>query len=221
MRIRLRLFAVCRDRVGTDHLELDVVSDPCTAADVLAAVQSVAPELADVMPAVRLAVNQRFAEPGDRVTGDDELALIPPVSGGSSGLFAVRTEKLDPREAERAVAHDGAGAVVTFQGTVRDRTDGHSVTHLDYEAYDGMAQRVLEEVAHAAEVRFEGVRVAVLHRTGRLAVGEVSVVISVSAPHRAAAFDATRYVIERLKADVPIWKKEARADGSVWVGVGS
>jgi molybdopterin synthase catalytic subunit len=222
MRIRLRLFASCRDRVGSDHLDLELPPDNPTVRALLRAVGQTAPELAPLLPALRVAVNQRFADDDQVVGPGDEVALIPPVSGGADdGQFRVQAEPLDPRAVEAAVAHPGAGAVVTFQGTVRNRTGEHEVTHLDYEAYDAMAERVLREVGAEAEARWPGVRVAVVHRTGRVEVGEVSVVIAVSSPHRPAAFEACRHVIERLKEDVPIWKKEARRDGSVWVGRGS
>lgn len=221
MRIRLRLFAVCRDRVGADQVEIELWSVNPRVQDLLDAVKTAHPELEPVLPAVRVAVNQRFAEDDQPIGPSDELALIPPVSGGDGRLLELRAEPLDPREVEAAVAHPGAGAVLTFQGTVRNRTGAHEVTHLDYEAYDGMAERVLRSIAEEAEARWPGVRVAVVHRTGRVAVGEVSVVISVASPHRPAAFEAGRHVIERLKEDAPIWKKEARIDGSVWIGQGS
>lgn len=221
MRIRLRLFALCRERVGADHLDLELPTVNPTVSELLRAVRDVAPELEEVLPAVRVAVNQRFVEDDVVIDASDELALIPPVSGGDDRLFALREESLDAREVEAAVEHDGAGAVVTFQGTVRNRTGEHEVTHLDYEAYDAMAERVLREIGFETEARWPGTRVAVVHRTGRVPVGEVSVVIAVSSPHRPAAFEACRHVIERLKQDAPIWKREARTDGSVWIGQGS
>ncbi|MEL7240059.1 MAG: molybdenum cofactor biosynthesis protein MoaE, partial [Planctomycetota bacterium] len=150
----------------------------------------------------------------------DELALIPPVSGGHD-LFEVRNEPLEVAEVEAAVRHGGAGAVVSFTGTVRNNTKGVAVDALEYEAYRSMAEKYLRTIGHEIAERWPDTRVAMLHRVGRLAVGEASVVIAVSSPHRADAFDACRHSIERLKEDVPIWKKEFRTDGSVWVGVGS
>lgn len=179
------------------------------------------PKLAELLPAVRVAVNRVFAEDDAVVGPDDELALIPPVSGGAGPLIELRAAPIDARETEAAVANDGAGAVLSFQGTVRNRTGDHAVTHLDYEVYPEMARAVLQRIAEAAESRWSGAKVAILHRHGRLAIGEVSVAISVAHPHRAEAFEACRFVIEELKRDVPIWKKEHRGDGSVWVGVGS
>jgi len=221
MRIRLRLFAICRDRVGRDHLDLELSSVNPTVRELLRCLPDAAPELAPLLPAVRVAVNQRFADADQALGPDDEVALIPPVSGGGSeGRGWLQAEPLDPRAVEATVAHPGAGAVVTFQGAVRNRTGEHDVTHLDYEAYDGMAQRVLQQVGEEAEARWPGVRVAVAHRTGRVEVGEVSVVIAVSSPHRDAAFEACRYVIERLKQDVPIWKKEVDTNGEAWIGQG-
>jgi len=224
MRIRLRLFAVCRERVGADQVELELSAVNPTVRDLLRTLARAHPELEPVLPAVRVAVNRRFAELDAPVSTADELALIPPVSGGDGRVFALRDAPLDPREVEAAVRHAGAGAVVTFQGTVRDLTvdesGAHEVTHLAYEAYADMAEAVLRRIGDEAQARWPGVRLAAVHRVGRLALGEVAVVIAASSPHRPAAFEACRYVIERLKEDVPIWKKEARADGSVWGGQG-
>jgi molybdopterin synthase catalytic subunit len=228
MRIHVRLFAICRERAGADHLDVDVPGDSATVKTLLDAVVTRAPRLAPLLPAVRVAVNQTFAGPDQTIGAEDEVALIPPVSGGASQRFVVTETSLDPREVEALVATGESGAVLTFQGTVRNHAGrgtpedaGRPVTHLEYEAYDDMAVAFLSRIAQEAESRWPGVRVAVHHRKGRLAVGEVSVVIAVAHPHRAEAFDACRHVIERLKEDVPIWKKEIRADGSVWVGVGS
>lgn len=235
MRVRVVLFAVCRERAKSDQISVELPDTGATAADVLRAVERAAPALSEVLPAVRVAVNLAFVEPDHPIGANDEVALIPPVSGGapeagkaSEGTegplevwAALGEEPLDPREVEAQVAGSGQGARVTFQGTVRNRTGDHGVVALEYEAYPAMALAVLRQIGNEGVRGWPGARVAVAHRTGRLTVGEVSVVICVSHPHRAQAFEACRHVIERLKQDVPIWKKEIREDGSVWVGIGS
>ena len=187
-----------------------------------AALTAASPALAPLLPVTRVAVNQEFALSDTVIRAGDEVALIPPVSGGSGqGPFEIRTSEITLAEVERAVHHGGAGAVVSFAGNVRDKTGEHEVEALEYEAYDEMAQRYLAKIGGEVADRWPGARVAILHRKGRLIVGETSVVIAVSSPHRAEAFEGCRHAIEQLKKDVPIWKREIRADGSVWVGVGS
>jgi molybdopterin synthase catalytic subunit len=131
--------------------------------------------------------------------------------------FTVTAEPLDARALENAVAHPAAGALATFVGIVRDNTDGEPATHLEYEAYAPLAESEMAKIAEEAEQRWPGVRIAGAHRTGRLEVGEASVVIAVSAAHRADAIEACRYCIDELKDRVPVWKKEFRPDGSYWV----
>jgi molybdopterin synthase catalytic subunit len=155
----------------------------------------------------------------DRVNAGDEVAFIPPVSGGAVNepLIEITTKPLDARRLEAAVAHAGAGAICTFTGVVRDQSQGKSVTHLEYEAYAGMAATEMRRIATEISARWQRTRVAMAHRTGSLAIGEASVVVSVSAPHRAEAFEACRWGIDTLKESVPIWKKEFASDGSYWV----
>jgi len=164
-----------------------------------------------------LMVNQEYARADRELREGDEVALIPPVSGGG-GFFRVGPEPLDAREVEAAVADPSAGAVVTFTGTVRDRARGRSVVALEYEAYGPAAERMLAQIGREISERWGIGRVAIAHRIGRLGVGEASVVIAVSTPHRAEGFAACAYAIERLKEIVPIWKKEHYADGAVWIG---
>lgn len=222
MRIHVRLFAVCRDRAGADGLDLNLEGDTVNVKALKAAVAALVPAIAPLMPIVRVAVNQTFAFDPDPIIEGDEVALIPPVSGGRpEGLFEVRSGPVSTQEVEEAVRHPGAGAVASFLGTVRDHTQEHAVTALEYEAYTEMAEKYLRLVGDEVLSQWPGTRIAILHRTGRLIPGEPSVAISVSSPHRAHAFEACRHAIERLKEDVPIWKKELRGDGSVWVGVGS
>jgi MoaE-MoaD fusion protein len=222
MALSVRLYAVCRERAGVDRVSIALPPQGTTVAGLLALIAQATPVLAPLLPLVRVAVNQEMARADDPVKETDEVALIPPVSGGSGqGPFGVTADKIDVAMVERIVANPRAGAIITFAGTVRDRTGEHDVVALEYEAYAEMAERFLRRIGEEIDARWPGTRTAILHRIGRLVVGETSVVIAVASPHRAQAFDACRYAIERLKQDVPIWKKEVRTDGTIWVGVGS
>ena len=157
----------------------------------------------------------------DSVVSDgDEVAFIPPVSGGAHAVgvfFEITAQPLDARRLEAAVAHAGAGAICTFTGVVRDSSRGRSVTHLEYEAYADMAKAEMQKIAQEIAQNWPEARVAMAHRTGRLEIGEASVVVSASCPHRAEAIAACKWGIDRLKESVPIWKKEHAADGTFWI----
>src|SRR6266851_2084524 len=210
--VRTRLFARLREQAGTDAESVEVQAGS-TVADVYDALRKLHPALETNRESVRAAVNQEFAGWDAVVTNGDEVAFIPPVSGGAHAvgvLFELTTAPLDARRLEAAVAHPGAGAICTFTGIVRDSSRGRSVTHLEYEAYAEMATGEIAE-------RWPQARVAMAHRTGRLEIGEASVVVAASCPHRAEAIDACRWGIDRLKESVPIWKKEHAPDGTFWI----
>lgn len=219
MRVTLRHFAVIRETIGRKEEAIDIPAGETIGAlfDRLA---SEHPRLAPLKRSVMMMANQEYVADDYVVRDGDEIAFIPPVSGGgeSGRLFRITEEALDPRETERAVADSGAGAIVTFTGVVRDNGRGRAVTALDYEAYAPAAEKMLAQVADEIEERWGLKRVAIIHRIGLLKVGEASVVISISSPHREAAFEAALYAIERLKEIVPIWKKEHYEDGAVWIG---
>ena len=222
MRVTVRLFAVCRERVHREAIEVEIAGDSADLRTLFSAIETEYPPLAPLLPIVRVAVNHAFASDRDRIREGDEVALIPPVAGGSGiGPFEIRSTPIQLSVVENAVRHGGAGAVVSFLGTVRERTGQHDVLALEYEAYVEMAERWLRTIGDEIRQQWPEARTAILHRIGHLEVGEASVAIAVSSPHRADAFEACRHAIERLKQDVPIWKKEIRKDGSVWVGVGS
>ncbi len=218
MRIDVLFFGAARERAGLSRDAL-VLGDGATVAEARAALGERFPALAAVLPHVRFAVNERFVDAAAPLGDGDVLALIPPVAGGAP-LVALWTAPLDPRAVEALVAGPDRGGLVTFTGAVRDHTGPHAVVRLEYEAYESMALKVLESIREETIARWPAARVAVHHRLGVLAVGEAAVIIAVAAAHRADAFEACRHVIERLKQDVPIFKKEVRADGSVWVGLG-
>lgn len=233
--VTVRYFAVVREALGRDRDELSL-PDGATAGDALDAVLAGQPALDRSRRSLLLMVNQAYAPPGTPLADGDEVALIPPVSGGSGGavpnestdpagddgsrgrLFRVTDQPLDPREAEAAVADPSCGAILTFTGAVRDNARGQAVTELAYEAYAEAAERMMATIADEIAELHGVERVAILHRVGVLGPGEASVVISVASPHRPEAFDAGRHAIERLKEIVPIWKKEHYRDGSTWIG---
>ena len=217
--VRTRLFARLRELAGVDGENVQVPAGS-TVADVYEALRKSHPALEPDRGSVRAAVNQEFADWDVIVADGDEVAFIPPVSGGAHAvgvLFELTTDPLDARRLEAAVVHKGAGAICTFTGIVRDSSRGRSVTHLEYEVYAEMATAEMHKIAGEIEERWPEARVAMAHRTGRLEIGEASVVVSVSCPHRAEAIDACRWGIDRLKQSVPIWKKEHAADGTYWI----
>jgi molybdopterin synthase catalytic subunit len=217
--VRVRFFARLREQAG---LESEGLSVPIrsTVADVYDAMRSLHPALEADRKAVRGAINQEFADWTATVADGDEVAFIPPVSGGAHAvgvLFELTARPLDARRLEAAVEHKGAGAICTFTGVVRDHSRGRTVTHLDYEAYSEMATAQMRKIGDEIAERWPEVRVAMAHRTGKLEIGEASVVVSVSSPHRAEAIAACKWGIDRLKESVPIWKKEHAADGTFWI----
>jgi molybdopterin converting factor subunit 1 len=215
--VGIRYFAMIREIVGRSS-ERRRVPENATVGALFDALIAEHPRLERVRPVTMLMVNQTYVDADHALRDGDEVALIPPVSGGAGGRFRVQDEPLDPRANEALVAHPGAGAIVTFVGTVRDHGRGRGVTRLEYEAYAPAAERMLEQIGREIAERWQLEHVAIAHRVGSLPVGEASVVISVAAPHRDAAFDACRYAIERIKEIVPIWKKEFYEDGAIWIG---
>ena len=220
MQVHLRYFAALRETLGRAE-ETRHVAEGTTAGALFDLLVADEPRLAGMRRSVMLMVNQEYAPASHPLADGDELALIPPVSGGapaSAPRFRVTTEPLDPREVEAAVADAAAGAIVTFTGTVRDHARGRVVTALDYEAYGPAAEKMLTRIGDEIRERWGIERVAIVHRTGLLQIGEASVVIAVASPHRGEAFAACHYAIERIKEIVPIWKKEFYADGAAWIG---
>ncbi len=216
MALTVLYFAAARDAAGTDREALEAV--PPDVAALRRALEARHPPLARLLPRCRLAVDQEFADDAAPLRDGAEVAVVPPVSGGAA-LARVVDRPLSLDEVVRAVAAPGRGGIATFTGTVRTETRGRRVVRLEYEAYAPMAERKLAEIADALE-REHGAAVAVVHRVGVLAPGEAAVVIAAAAPHRAPAFRACEAAIERVKREVPIWKREVFEDGSVWVGAG-
>jgi molybdopterin synthase catalytic subunit len=220
VRVRVRLFARYREALGRDRLEVDLPEDG-TVESAWSAVADRHPELAPYRPFTLFAVGQDYVSPEHRLRPDDELCLFPPVSGGASAdIYRVVTEPLSPDAIAAEVDDPGAGGIVIFSGVVRNETGGRPVKFLEYEAHAAMAEVKMREIGESLRARWSGVkRVAMLHRIGRLEIGEASVLIAVSAAHRGDAFEACRYAIDTLKRTVPVWKKEHFEDGEVWVGL--
>jgi MoaE-MoaD fusion protein len=210
VKVTVKLFAGLRERAGWSQCELEGVE---RVADVWAALG-----LGDEPAGVLYAVNKEYAAPDRALADGDEVALIPPVSGGS---FRLSEEPLDLAAAVTEVKSDEAGAIATFVGTTRIHSRGRTVVHLEYEAYPEMAERVMAEIADELKGRYELCEVAIHHRVGRVGIGEPSVVIAVSAPHRTAALAACKDAIDTLKETVPLWKKEVYEGGEEWIGRGS
>ena len=168
------------------------------------------------MRSAAVAVNQEYAGPEYILNDGDEVAILPPVSGGADDLVQIVKEPIQTDRIVQAVKSGGDGAVCVFDGIVRDNTRGRATLHLDYEAYEEMALRQMRMLREEAIARFGVREVAIVHRLGRLFVGETSVFIAVASAHRAAAFDACRFLIDTLKKTVPIWKREQFVDGAVW-----
>lgn len=212
MKVVVRLFAALRERAGTGERALEL-PDGARLADVWPALG-----LGEQPPGLLYALNKRYADPASELSEGDEVGLIPPVSGGA---FRLSEDPLDPSTVIAEVADERAGAVAAFIGTTRVHSRDRTVLYLDYEAYDGMAEQVMSEIADELKARYDLCEIAIAHRVGRVDVGGLSVVIAASAPHRADALAACRDAIDALKERVPLWKKEVYQGGEEWIGRGS
>jgi len=212
MVVQVRLFAGLRERAGWSERELEV-DDGTRVADIWGLL-----DLGERTPGVLYAVNHEYAAEDRVLVSGDEVALIPPVSGGA---FRLTDEPIDPSSVVEEVSDPRAGAIATFLGTTRVESRGRTVRYLDYEAYGGMAEKVMAELADELKTRHGLCGVAITHRVGRVDIGEISVAIAVSAPHRAAAIAACAEAIDALKETVPLWKKEVYEGGAEWIGRGS
>jgi len=226
MRVRVLFFGMLREMMGRqdDAIELPEGS---SVAGLLAHCESQDPRLKEYLPSLAVAVNQHYATVDLKLKPGDEVALLPPVSGGAPDLVgtqpgehrrraAIVREPIDTQRVLAALKSGEDGAAVVFEGIVRNQTRGRRTLYLDYEAYEEMALREMESLAAQALAQFQVRDVALVHRLGRIGIGETSVLIAVASAHRAVAFDACRWLIDTLKRTVPIWKKEYFEDGAVW-----
>jgi molybdopterin synthase catalytic subunit len=221
MRVRVLFFGVLKDIAGKASDEVSL-PEGATVGDLLTHYAQDT-RLNGMLGSIAVALNQEYARPTDRLRDHDEVGLLPPVSGGKeSAQPAARSrveltrERIDTAALAGSLKRPEDGAVVVFEGIVRDHSRGRRTLYLDYEAYEPMAHKQLDEVTALALSKFKVREVAVMHRLGRIPIGETSVAIAVSSAHRAAAFDACRWIIDTLKKTVPIWKKEYFEDGAVW-----
>ncbi|MCK5943685.1 MAG: molybdopterin converting factor subunit 1 [Planctomycetes bacterium] len=221
IRVTLRCFAAVRETLGTDSMTVEVAAGTT--------VHGLREKVAESHPAllrlpVAFAINRDYARAESVLEDGDEVAFIPPISGGSGDRelyrFDLTDGVIDPRALEAECRTDRDGAVVTFAGTTRDHNEGAEVLSLSYETYTEMAQRVMCGLFEEAIKRFPITRARVVHRLGEVPVGEASVVVVVASPHRGPAFDACRFLMDRLKNEVPIWKREKLRDGAGerWIG---
>jgi molybdopterin converting factor subunit 1 len=225
-RFRIKLFATLRERARAAELSREF-PEGTTVGEIWNRLLAEFPALGGHHDGVAFAVNQEYVREDYRPGNDDEVAFIPPVSGGVDpsassetwiGPVSIGREPIEVEALERAVADPAAGATVTFAGTTRNGNAGRRVLHLEYEAYEPMALSEMRKLMREAGERFKIVRIAIQHRIGFVAIGEISVAIAVSAAHRAEAFEACRFAIDRLKEVVPVWKKEYFEGGEVWIG---
>ena len=226
MQVRVLFFGVLKDLVGRGSEAL-TLPDHATARDVIEHYEQRFSSLKGKLASIAISINQQYAQPGDRLRAGDEVALLPPVSGGAVSAselpraaepshVAIVHHKIDTAAALEKIKQPEDGAVVVFEGIVRNHSRGRRTLFLEYEAYEQMALKEMESLAEQARSQFPIRDVAIVHRLGRLEIGETSVLIVVASAHRAAAFEACRWIIDTLKRTVPIWKKEHFEDGAVW-----
>ena len=214
--IRVLFFGAARDAVEANQLDL-ALEAPATVASAFQNLKTRFSMLERFGRSLLFAVNQEYATADTQLQENDELAVFPPVSGGSHDFFELTTDTIDVGEAARRVVLPECGATVTLDGYAREWTKGKRTLYLVYEAYDAMALTEMQRLGVEAHKQFEIAHIGIVHRTGRIDIGETSVVIAASAPHRRAAFQACEWAIKELKRTVPIWKKEIYADGEAWV----
>ena len=224
MRVRVLFFGMLKEMAGRAADEIDL-RDGASVRDVLAHYEAKVADLKRSLPFVAIAVNQQYAGPDTKLNANDEVALLPPVSGGTADdaddttarrCACIVREPIQTQATVQGLKRGEDGAALAFEGVVRNQTRGRKTMYLEYEAYEEMALAQLEKLAAEALEKFQVRDVAIVHRLGRLEIGETSVLIAVASAHRAAAFEACRWLIDTLKRTVPIWKKEFFEDGAVW-----
>ena len=220
MRVRVLFFGMLKELMGRSSDELSLPSG-ATLADLMEHYQAAVPRLTEYSRSIALSINQHYAAPAETLSDGDEVALLPPVSGGNPDAVAeplvrIVRERIDPHQIVPPLEKPEDGAIVMFDGIVRNHSRGRRTLYLDYDAYEEMALLQMRSLAAEAMSRYAIRNVAMVHRLGRIETGESSVFIAVVSAHRAAAFDACRWLIDTLKKTVPIWKKEYFEDGAVW-----
>ncbi|WDL97070.1 molybdenum cofactor biosynthesis protein [Alicyclobacillus sp. ALC3] len=214
MKLTIKLFAGLAERAGSSAITVDIQSETISVEALKAVVEERFPDNVDSVRRALVAINRRYVEDGQLISASDEVALIPPVSGGSPyPSCRITTEPLEPAEALLELADPAFGGTVLFSGTVREWTRGRQSLYLEYEAYLDMALAQMQKIEAEVQAEWPGVRTLQWHRIGQLFPTDIAVLCAAASPHRDAAFQAARTLIERLKKEVPIWKKEFYADG--------
>ena len=222
MKIEVKYFAFFRQQIGRTSDEINL-PNPATVADLLNSLRTIYPGVKDALNTAQISVNMEFVSLDTPLSARDEVALIPPVSGGNVnsnelGLFKITDTTITVQDVTKPIRGNDVGAVVTFLGTVRDNTMGRATAYLEYEAYAPMAEKKMAEIANEVRDKWGIKRMAMIHRVGRLEIGQVSVAVGVASPHRKDGFEACQYAMDRLKQIVPIWKREVWCDGEEeWV----
>ena len=223
MQVRILFFGMLKDMAGRG-CDLLTLPEHATLGDVVFHYEKITPKLREIAASIAISINQEFATPDSPLKEGDEVAFLPPVSGGTPdsksnaerGTASIIWEKIDTQAVLARLTRSADGAAVVFEGMVRDNTRGRPTLYLIYEAYEEMALKQMDGLIEQALQQFPIRAVSIVHRLGRLEIGETSVLIVVASAHRAAAFDACRWLIDTLKRTVPIWKKEHFEDGAVW-----
>jgi molybdopterin synthase catalytic subunit len=215
MQVIAKLFGAVREAAGAKELSL-TLSEGAVARDVWALLLDEHPSIAPFADRLAVSVNLEIRSLDAELHDGDEIAFLPPVSGGA-GSCSLSQGPIDVGEVIARVSGPGMGGIVSFIGAVRNRARGRDIRHLEYESYPEMAEREMDRIAREAAERWPGTRVAIAHRAGHLEIGDIAVVVVAAAPHRGEAFEACRYAIDTLKECVPIWKKEVATDGEYWV----
>jgi molybdopterin synthase catalytic subunit len=227
MEVRLLFFATLKDIVGARELRLEIPAG-ATVGDLLTHLEGSYPRIKAYRPVVLTAINEEYADQAASVHEGDEVAIFPPVSGGEVGseittvsregeLYQITRDPIDAQAVSRQLLRPGDGAICIFEGVVRNNSKGKRTLHLVYEGYETMALKKLEEIGIFVRQAWDIGCIAMIHRLGHLDIGETSVAVIVTSPHRRAAFDACHYAIDKLKKVVPIWKKEFFEDGEIWI----
>ena len=214
MKVRARFFGLYRELVGNNQADLEV-EDKTSLAEIKQKIFVSFPQLAAFKDNMLLAVNSEYSTAAQQLKEGDEIAVLPPLSGGAD--IEITTAPISVEVVAKMVKRDCHGALVTFTGVVRDSSEGHRVLFMEYEVFGEMALKKLAEIADEVRARWQPLDIAISHRVGKLEVGEVALAIAVASPHRKEAFAACQYAVDRIKEIVPIWKKEIREDGGVWV----
>ena len=222
--IKVRLFAAFKELIGKNLLDF-TVKEGSSVKDIISIMETSYPDIKNILKVSKYAVNQEYADTEKKLSDGDEITVIMPVSGGVSSFYSaadaafsikITAERINCNEVLDFVSDSSAGSVLLFNGTVRDNEDGKTVEHLYYEAYEEMAVKEIKKLINEAFTKYNILKVCIIHRTGKMGIGEISISIGVSSPHRDDSYLASKFLIDAIKETVPIWKKEIFEEGGKW-----